>query len=48
MSKGKPVLELIRADWPTLQKLGLATDEPAQIDQAHDKRSGNTCFIEIF
>jgi hypothetical protein len=31
-----------------LRAIGLATDEPAQVYQAHDKRSGNTYFIEIF
>ena len=46
--KEKELLELIKKHWPALLKLGLVTDEPATVYQAHDKRSGNTYFIEIF
>jgi len=46
--KEKELLELVKKHWPLLHKVGLATDEPAQIYQAHDKRSGATYFIEIF
>jgi hypothetical protein len=35
-------------DWPVLHKAGLTTDEPAQIWQAHDHRTGRTYFIELY
>ncbi len=46
--KERELVELVKKHWPTLRKLGLATEEPPQIYEAHDKRSGNTYFIEIF
>jgi hypothetical protein len=44
----KVLLELIRKHWPALHKTGLATDEPAQIWRATEKRSGATYFVERF
>lgn len=38
---------LLDRHWPTLQRVGLATDEPAQVMKSRD-RSGRTVFIETF
>ncbi len=46
--KEKELLALVKKHWPLLRQLGLATDEPAQLYQATDKRSGAVYFIEIF
>ncbi len=46
--KEQELLALVKKHWPTLRKAGLATDEPAQIYEAHEKHSGNHYFIEIF
>ncbi|MCU1281797.1 MAG: hypothetical protein JWM53_5343 [bacterium] len=46
--KEKELLELVKKHWPTLRTLGLATEEPPQIYEARDIRSGNIYYIEIF
>jgi hypothetical protein len=40
-------VDLLRTHWPTLHKLGLATDEPAQVFRGKDE-SGKTYFVELF
>jgi hypothetical protein len=42
------LLSLIRAHWPTLNRLGLATIRPAKLWRAIDKRTSRTFFVEIF
>ena len=40
---------LVEKHWPVLDKLGLATKEPAKVWRATDKQSqGNVYFVEIF
>jgi hypothetical protein len=39
---------LIRAHWPTLDKLGLVTKEPARLWRATDKRTKAVSFVELF
>lgn len=40
-------LELLRRHWPALRRSGLATDEPAQVERARD-RKGGTVLVERF
>ena len=40
-------LRLLEKHWPTLRKVGLATDDPAQVLRSKDK-SGKPVFIEMF
>ena len=40
--------ELVRAHWPTIHALGLATDAPARLWRAHDKRAGTDSLLELF
>jgi len=42
------LLALIKKHYPAVLKAGLATDEPAQIWRATDKRSGASYFVERF
>ena len=42
-----PFLELLRRHWPTLQALGVVTDEPAVAYRGVDERD-RPCFFEIF
>lgn len=48
--KGKEgeLFALVKKHWPTLKEIGLATNEPAKVYRATDKRSGQVYFIEIF
>src|SRR5690606_156270 len=46
--KEKELLALIEKHWPILQRAGLSTDQPAEIWEASDKRSGSTYFVEKF
>ena len=48
--KGKEdeLFALVKKHWPILKQIGLATNEPAKVYQATDKRSGQVYFIEIF
>src|SRR4051812_45224569 len=48
--KGKEaeLLALVRKHWPTLQKVGLVTPEPARIWRATDKLKGTVSFVELF
>ena len=48
--KGKEadLLALVQKHWPTLQKVGLVTHEPARIWRATDKRKGTVSFVELF
>jgi hypothetical protein len=41
-------IELLKRHWPTLHRLGLATDEPARHFQGPEKKGGGPLFIEIF
>lgn len=40
-------VELLRRHWPALRRSELATDEPAQVQRAKD-RKGGTVFVERF
>jgi quinol monooxygenase YgiN len=40
-------LKLLERHWPTLQRLGCVTDEPARIYRGADER-GRPFFVEIF
>jgi hypothetical protein len=42
------LFELVKRHWPVLRDAGLATDEPALVWRATDKRSGRAFFIEVF
>jgi hypothetical protein len=48
--KGKEadLLALVEKHWPTLQKVGLVTAEPAKVWRATDKRKGTVAFVELF
>lgn len=48
--KGKEteLFALVKKHWPVLKQIGLATNEPAKVYRATDKRSGQVYFIEIF
>jgi hypothetical protein len=39
---------LVAGHWSTLHRLGLATDRPAQVWSARDKRSGDPFLVELF
>ncbi|MBX3187685.1 MAG: hypothetical protein KF819_11745 [Labilithrix sp.] len=41
------LLALVKKHWPELERLGLATDRPAQVWRGTD-RKGVTSFIEMF
>ncbi len=42
------LFELVRQHWAVLERAGLATDTPALVYRATDKRTGRPFFIEIF
>src|SRR4051812_39450087 len=44
----KELLALIEKHWPTLEALGLATNEKARIWRATDVVSGDDYFVEFF
>ncbi len=44
--KEDDLLALLRQHWPTLDRLGLVTKEPAKIWRAVDKKSGRVSFVE--
>ncbi len=46
--KGKELLTLIQKHWPTLKRIGLATDLEAKIWKATDVNSGEEYFVEFF
>ena len=39
---------LVENHWPTLNRIGLVTKDPARIWRATDKRAGKSFFVEIF
>lgn len=41
-------LGLLEKHWPTLSKAGLATNEPALVLRAKDRRNDKTIFYETF
>jgi hypothetical protein len=41
-------LPLLQAHWPTLDRLGLVTDEPVRLWKAFDKRLDSVRFVETF
>jgi quinol monooxygenase YgiN len=46
--KEAEMLALVKKHWPTLRRLGLASEKPAQIWRAHEKDSTSTYFVELF
>jgi quinol monooxygenase YgiN len=46
--KEKELQALVEKHWPTLDRVGLVTKEPAKIWRATDKRSGASYFVEWF
>ena len=42
------LLALVRKHWPVLKKTGLATDAPALVYKALEKKTGRPFYIEIF
>ncbi len=42
------LLELVKKHWPAVRAAGLATNEPARVWRASDKRSGKISFVERF
>jgi hypothetical protein len=42
------LLALVRQHWPTLRRLGLASERPAQLWRAHEKDSKQVYFLELF
>ncbi len=46
--KEKQLFALVNKHWPALHGAGLATDEPATIYRATDKRTGRVYFVEMF
>ncbi|MHC4934387.1 MAG: hypothetical protein ACYTGV_19615, partial [Planctomycetota bacterium] len=45
--KEEAFLELLKIHWPTLQRLGLATDEAARVFRGRDADE-KTFFVELF
>ena len=45
--KESDFLRLLERHWPTLRRVGLATDDPAQVFRSKDK-TGRTVFVEMF
>jgi len=43
----KAFLRLLRAHWPALRRLGLATDEPSVVYRGEEER-GHPFYVEIF
>ena len=46
--KDKELEGVVEKHWPTLNRLGLVTKEPAKIWRATDKRTGEVYFVEMF
>lgn len=46
--KEDALFTLVQKHWPTIHRLGLTTDTPANVYRAQDKQSGCVSFIEIF
>jgi len=46
--KEKELFALVKKHWGTLNRIGLATKEPATVYRATDKESGRLFFVEIF
>ena len=46
--KEEELFSLVKKHWPIPKEIGLATNEPANVYRATDKRSGQVYFIEIF
>ena len=46
--KEKALLALVKKHWRTLNKIGLATADPATLYRATDKESGRAYLVEIF
>ena len=46
--KEEELFSLVKKHWPILKEIGLATNDPAKVYRATDKRSGQVYFIEIF
>jgi len=46
--KADELLALVKRHWPVLHAAGLATNEPALVYRASDKRTGLPFFVEIF
>ena|SRR5208283_5756807 len=42
------LLGLVKQHWPTLRRIGLASEKPAQVWRAHEKNSEETHFLELF
>jgi len=42
------LISLVRAHYPALRELGLASDKPPQLFRAWDKRTGASSIVEIF
>jgi hypothetical protein len=42
------LIHLVAGHWPTLHRLGLATDQPGQVWRAQDKRTGEPFIVELF
>ncbi len=42
------LLELVKKHWPAARKAGLATDDPARLWKATDKRTGKVSILERF
>ncbi len=42
------LLELVKKHWPAARKAGLATDDPARVWKATDKRTGKVSILERF
>src|SRR3954464_12448618 len=46
--KEEALFALVQKHWPTLQKTGLVTGDPATLYKATNKRTGEVYFVEIF
>jgi hypothetical protein len=42
------LFDLVKRHWPVLKKTGLATDTPATVYRAIDKKTKRPFFVEIF
>ena len=46
--KEEELLPLVQKHLPVLQRIGLATAEPAKVWKATNKRTGEVSFVELF
>lgn len=46
--RAEELSRLVAGHWPTLHRLGLATDQPGQVWRAQDKRTGEPFLVELF